>query len=573
MAVACLALDPGPRPRDGGAPDGVRVESAASGRKLPFRPGDVLAGRYAIVRKVARGGMGVVYQAVDQRRAEAGSVYPFVAVKVAHIPNGSSDRARQALQLEFARVAKLRHENIVDVVDFDRQGEHFFLVMEWLDGMSLAAIQRNATESGTRCFDRPLTIRIIEDLAVALACAHRQGIVHADVKPANVFVTEEREIKLLDFGNASLAAERSDGRYFATRAYASCEMLERKPPEASDDVFALGCLAYELLTGRRPFGGLDARDAEERAETVEPVEYVPPQVWHALRAALAFRRADRPRDAGEFLAMWREPPPQMPTSRPAPRRRTARFATLLVCGLALGLGVGDIVSEPPAERGGAKVIAGTREGAPDTVPPDTGPPSALTRVSAMPEPAAPSRLAEPVAERLPLQVTDAPRDVPATAFVGPPEDESVAELFAELAPAAVLPDEKSQPAAIARLNEKEEEAAPAAVVQPEEAPPAPRPPGHSYWLTDVKQRPAVPMSSLSSTVYRAPKHPRRARSAAGWVDVSFAIAPTGQPVGIEVHGASLAGVFDRSAVEAVSEWRFARADRGRHVRTRLTFEP
>jgi TonB family protein len=527
VAVACLARDAIVRPRGGPAPEGAR---AGPSRKLPFRNGDVLAGRYRIVRKVARGGMGVVYQAIDERRAEAGSVYPFVAVKVAHIPNGSSERARQALQLEFTRVASLRHENIVDVVDFDRQDEHFFLVMEWLDGNSLAAIQRNASASGSTCFDRPLTIRIIGDIAVALSSAHRQGIVHADIKPANVFVTEERDVKLLDFGNVRLAAERSDGRYFATRAYASCEMLEREPPQASDDVFALGCLAYELLTGHRPFGGLDALAAEARGQAPGEPDDVPPQVWRSIVAALAFRREDRPRDAGAFLALWREPAPQPIPAVPVRQRRTAWFAALFCGGIALGLGTGEIASEPPA-------VSQPQE----------------------------MELRAP-------QAIEEPGDNTVAAFVGPPDDDPAPATLPEPAPAAVPLHVAPRPAAITPPVEKAEKVARAAVIKADEPAPAPRPAGHSYWLSDVKRGPAVSMESLKPTVYRVPRHPREARSVRGWVDVSFAVAPTGQPVGIEIENASPRGLFDHSAVEAVKEWRFARADAGRHVRIRLSFD-
>lgn len=555
MAVACLVRDPDYNASARGAPaDGIPV---CAPRRLPFRNGDLLAGRYTIVRKVARGGMGVVYQAVDERRAEAGSVYPFVAVKVAHIPDGSSERARQALQLEFTRVARLRHENIVDVVDFDRQGEHFFLVMEWLDGNSLAAMQRNASAGGDTCFDRSLTIRIIGDIAAALACAHRQGIVHADIKPANVFVTEERDIKLLDFGNVSLAADRSDGRYFATRAYASCEMLERKTPQATDDVFALGCLAYELLTGHRPYTGRDALDAEQGGEVPPPIDGVPLPVWQSIRAALAFRCEHRPRDAGAFLAMWREPPPRPVASRP--RRRRAWFAALFSGGLALGMGTGQIGSELPLAPGGARLIAAAPEAARQDA--RVVPPSAPTQVRAVPAPDQPPRPAEPHPEPPAAHAGEAPREVSAEAFVGPPNDDSASESRDEPALPAVSGNEKPAPASVVPDDKAEDPA------------PAPRPPGHSYWLSDVKQRPAVPMASLKPTLYRVPRHPRGARNLHGWVEVSFAVAPTGQPVGIEIEDASPAGVFDRSALDAVREWRFARADRGRHVRIRLLFEP
>lgn len=603
----------------------TKIRAGQSGRKrsaLPFKAGDVLAGRYAIVKKVATGGMGVVYQAIDRRRAEAGSVYPYVAVKVANIPNVNSVDARNALHREFARVAALRHEGIVNVTDFDRQGKHFFLVMEWLDGKSLGTILSAAAASGTRCFDRMLTTRFIENIADALACAHRQDVVHADIKPDNVFITEERDVKLLDFGNVSLAADRSGARYFATKAYASCEVLERKPPASSDDVFALGCIAYELLTGRRPLQGMNALEAEMGGLTVEPIEGIEPRIWRAIRAALSFRREGRPQDAGRFLELWHQQLPQaLPRRRSAGGRR-AMLWILLVAGVATGFGGMEIAQRPVSEQQGATVVM--QEDRPSYVrgiaTPETGAAQEALPATPAAEPiATPTELAAMTGAEVPVSVPAEPAvmTVAEESVAAPTElitatvpEESVATPT-ELATTAVAEESVAVPAEFIDVTVAEEPVV--AAVEPvrqqqavqsdpefldptsqtngvsrepgsaatlprndelSSGQPAQHRPGQSYWLARVKLLPAESLSAVNPIVHTAPEFPRSVRSQidGGWVDVSFAIAPTGQAVGIEIHDAEPAGVLVREAIEAVRQWRFSGSDSGRHVRTRLQFE-
>ena len=180
-------------------------------RELPFRAGEVLAGRYRVVEPSGFGGMGIVYKAVDQRREEAGSADAFVAIKIASAPRIDTKALHERLEREFARAARLKHEDIVDVLDFNREGEHFFLVMEWLDGEPLGTVMKRAAMSAASRLDPTLAARYIERIAGALAYAHRRGVVHADVAPANVFVTVDGDVKLLDFGNVGHIGEGPSG--------------------------------------------------------------------------------------------------------------------------------------------------------------------------------------------------------------------------------------------------------------------------------------------------------------------------------------------------------------------------
>src|SRR5215471_18972513 len=225
--------------------------------QLPLQPG-IKLGPYEIVSPLGAGGMGEVYKATDTRLNRT------VAIKVLPPHFADSPEMKQRFDREAQTVAALNHPNICTLYDVGRQGGIDFLVMEYLEGETLAArIQR-----GPIPLDEALEIAI--QIADALEKAHGQGVTHRDLKPGNVMVTESGA-KLLDFGLAKLkqapqaspsgaplsgiASATAPGMILGTMQYMAPEQLEGKEADARTDIFAFGAVLYEMVTGRRAFPG------------------------------------------------------------------------------------------------------------------------------------------------------------------------------------------------------------------------------------------------------------------------------------------------------------------------------
>ena len=266
--------------------------------RTSVRPGEIIAGRYRVIEKVSHCGMGLVYKALDKRREKAGMPVPWVALKFARPATGDKQGTSSYLRQEFLKLSRLNHPNIVSVFDFDSDGLDF-IVMDWLEGETLANLLTNITSKRV-ALDKAQ--EIVRSVASALAYAHSLGVVHGDVKPSNIFITDDRVVKLLDFGSSGESTVGGVAEpHWATRAYASCDVLLGHMPQPRDDVFALGVSAYCLLSGERPFGELDAAEAEEREIVPKPLPPDAQEHWPAVERALRFDAAARPANAGEFL--------------------------------------------------------------------------------------------------------------------------------------------------------------------------------------------------------------------------------------------------------------------------------
>jgi serine/threonine protein kinase len=317
--------------------------------------GAVLRDRYELLGILGQGGMGSVYKALDRYRASLGLADFHVALKIAAaLPSAAGVRA---LGREFHNAQQLSHPNIINVYEIDHAGDSSFYTMELLEGTRLSELLEH--------LGGPLPARqalaIIRDIGTAVAHAHSRGVVHADLKPQNVFITHGGQVRVLDFGGGTSDRREErhslhrrdvplegDGNIYlaATPAYASCEQLEGQPADTRDDVFALGCIAYQLLTGRHPFEGKSSIQA--RALRIRPNR--PPalraEAWRALRQALSFERALRSlriegwlKQLGTDQASAHLPPIwELSAARPSPRswQRTAA-AALLGLGLVAAL--------------------------------------------------------------------------------------------------------------------------------------------------------------------------------------------------------------------------------------------
>jgi eukaryotic-like serine/threonine-protein kinase len=288
--------------------------------------GTVLAGRYRLEALLERGGMSLVFRAGDLRRITGESGPAKVGVKLA----GPEPPSRQALEHEAALLAGLSHPGIIRMLGFDHEGESAFMVMELLEGERLRG---RLVRSHPEPLPEAEALGLTRQLATALAYLHGRGFVHRDVKPANIFVTATGELRLIDFGLASRAGGAHQPGDEVPKAwtplYASPQMLAREPPDSRDDVYSLGCVVYEMLSGRHPWGNVTAPEAAERKLRPSRPAGLRRHRWTVLRRSLSFSAADRPADAAAFLAEF------FPPARP--RRLLPWVAAAFIGGLAAGM--------------------------------------------------------------------------------------------------------------------------------------------------------------------------------------------------------------------------------------------
>lgn len=261
----------------------------------------ILNKRFVLEATLGAGGMGTVYRAKDLRKVEASDLQPNIAVKVLNEEFKDHPDAFVTLQREASRSHILSHPNIVTVHDFDRDGDVIYMTMELLEGRGLETIIRQHQPKG---LPRDEAFKIVVDFCQALEYAHKKNIIHSDLKPGNIFITDDGA-KILDFGIARLANTALDdfdaGSLGAlTPSYASLEMIKFDAPAAGDDVYAAAIIAYELLCGEHPYDRKTADKALE--EGLKPVRIpgLSNRSWKALESALRLKREDRTSSIAEF---------------------------------------------------------------------------------------------------------------------------------------------------------------------------------------------------------------------------------------------------------------------------------
>jgi len=283
----------------------------------PIGPGTVIRKRFRIESRLGQGGMGEVFKALDLRKQEAQDSDPYVAIKILNDEFRGHPKALISLQREASKAQLLAHPNVITVYDFDRDGTTVFMTMELMRGEPLDELVKKYDYVGMQPND---ALPLIMGMAEGLAYAHEQEIVHSDFKPANVFLTSDGRVKVLDFGiaRATKAAigTRAEDKVFdagdlgaLTPPYASLEMLQGEDPHPSDDVYALAVTAYMLLTGEHPFGRKSAERALLENLKPKPIKNITRRQWATIRDGLALRREDRTIDAGSFCRQLRGPTP------------------------------------------------------------------------------------------------------------------------------------------------------------------------------------------------------------------------------------------------------------------------
>jgi hypothetical protein len=382
-------LEPGlgartaPKPTPGPATESAPVDDAMSSTMvLPDTPlthpdladdrvqiGSVLRDRFMLQERVSGGSMGVVYKALDRRLAEAGTEAPTVAIKILSPKFSQNGLALRALQQEAAKGRCLVHPNIVRFIDLDRDDDLYFIVMEWLEGRTLADI---LDSPDAKSIDIDRAFAIVRQVGKALDYAHRCGIVHADVKPGNIMIMPNGDAKLFDFGVARVRQKQLDKDPdfdpgilgLLTPAYSSMQVLTGDKPTASDDVFSLACLMYRLIAGYRVFGPRNAAEAAEEGMKPQRLDKISDANWRVLKKALSYSRVTRFESMVDFIdALNVEAAESITVDIPAPERFAepveerrgpgrALFGLVVMMGLATVVGNQMGLLDPYKERFG-----------------------------------------------------------------------------------------------------------------------------------------------------------------------------------------------------------------------------
>lgn len=269
--------------------------------------GRVIAGRYLIQRKLGAGGMGTVYRAHHQ------VIDRDVAIKFL-LPRLSCDKEYRHRFLTEARVAnQVNHEHIIDITDFGQtDDEYVYIVMEYLKGRTLAAEIKLGPIPPRRTF------RIAIQIAEGLARAHELGVVHRDIKPDNVYIVSHKDdpdfVKILDFGVARFAQElhiTKHGTVVGTPEYMSPEQITGREITHSSDLYSLGCVLFEMLTGRMPFEGSKAARVIKQTTQPSPkpsslTPSIPSAVDRLVEKLLNKNPKERHRDAYHLIEDLRD---------------------------------------------------------------------------------------------------------------------------------------------------------------------------------------------------------------------------------------------------------------------------
>ena len=303
--------------------------------------GRLIDGRYQVKSRIARGGMATVYLATDLRLERR------VAIKIMHGHLADDSQFKERFIQEARSAARLAHPNVVNVYDQGQDSDMAYLVMEYLNGITLRDL---LTEH--KVLTPEQTLDILEAVLSGLAAAHKSGIVHRDLKPENVLLADDGRIKIGDFGLArAVSANTATGAaLLGTIAYLSPELVTRGIADARSDIYAIGIMMYEMLAGEQPFRGEQpmqiayqhANDSVPTPSTKNP--NVPAELDELVLWATAREPNERPRDAKVMLEQVIETQNQLQTALPTGATAIIQRTTVLPAAQAFAattFGTGD----------------------------------------------------------------------------------------------------------------------------------------------------------------------------------------------------------------------------------------
>jgi len=242
-------------------PETFDTRPGNSTKRKDYEIGDKIANRYQLVVKIGSGGTSDVYKARDLLLEGEGLLPVYVAIKIL---NRSSEEFFNVIRGEVIKTRSLDHPNIVRIHDFNYDRNTYFIIMELLEGEPLDEIIKRSRPKG---ISLDHTLYITEKIASALKYTHHKGIIHSDLKPANIYLTKDNEVKIYDFGVARHFEEIDD--YAAinspnpdlednftgyTPAYASAELIDGQTATVKDDIYSFACIIHEMLSSEHPYG-------------------------------------------------------------------------------------------------------------------------------------------------------------------------------------------------------------------------------------------------------------------------------------------------------------------------------
>jgi tetratricopeptide (TPR) repeat protein/tRNA A-37 threonylcarbamoyl transferase component Bud32 len=333
-----------------------------SGLAAPMAPGSTFAGRYRIIEDLGEGGMGRVYKVFDTEIKEK------LALKLILPQIAAEPRTIARFQNELKLARKISHKNVCRVHDLGKENDTYYITMEYVEGESLKNIIQM-----TKTLSLASSLHLAGQLCEGLAEAHRQGVVHRDLKPQNVIVDRDGNVRIMDFGIArsfEAGSETRRGVVIGTAEYMSPEQAAGKEVDGRSDIYSLGIILYEMVAGRRPFEGGSPVEILHKQKTETPEEPrnirpdIPDSLNRAILKCLEKKKGDRyqtAEDLGRELAVieasvrpsetrtaWRKTVPLRKITAAFARRRFILPALLLVVAAAAGFFLWRHFFRPPS---------------------------------------------------------------------------------------------------------------------------------------------------------------------------------------------------------------------------------